>query len=71
MRDAKGDPVTEPLENDEMEALRNQIWDFVYRAGNPQTITSIVDDLHLSDASVRQAVHHAWFVCEGDTVAIA
>ncbi|QDV14095.1 hypothetical protein CA51_39890 [Rosistilla oblonga] len=71
MLEVKGDPVTEPLENEEMEALRNQIWDFVYRAGNPQTINSIVDDLHLSDDSVREAVHHAWFVCEGDTVAIA
>lgn len=63
--------MSEPIETEEMEALRNQIWDFVYRAGNPQTVATIVDDLSLSDATVRQAVHHAWFVCEGDTVAIA
>ncbi|MEZ6088375.1 MAG: hypothetical protein R3C05_10185 [Pirellulaceae bacterium] len=63
--------MTDHLGNEDRETLRNEIWDFVYRSGQPQTVASIVDDLQLNDQTVREVVHDAWFKFDGENVAIA
>ena len=54
-----------------MEDLRNQIWDFLYRADRPQTIADIAQHVGSDENTVRQAILHDWFDVVGDEVTIA
>ena len=63
--------MNEPMTDDELKTLRNQIWDYVYRQGTPQSIDAIVQDVNQTDAEVRRAIEHDWFVFNDDLVAIA
>ena len=54
-----------------MGELRNQIWDFLYRAGGSRSITDIAENIGSVNETVRLAVQHDWFVVVGDQVTIA
>ena len=54
-----------------MEYLRNQIWDFLYRADRPKTVADIAQCVGIDEGSVRKAILHDWFDVVGDVVTIA
>ena len=58
------------IEVKNMEHLRTEIWDFVYKSG-PQTILQIAERLRLNQEMVSIAVDHEWFLRRDETVAIA
>ncbi len=54
-----------------MEELRSEIWDYLYRNGQPQSVDSIADHMQSDPESIRLAVDHEWFDVTHDLVAIA
>jgi hypothetical protein len=54
-----------------MEELRDRIWDFLYRADGPKSISEIAQHFGSADETVRQAIQHEWFTVVGDQVTIA
>ena len=54
-----------------MEELRSEIWDYLYRTGQPQLVNSIADHMQSDPESIRLAVDHEWFDVTHDLVAIA
>ena len=54
-----------------MEDLRCEIWDYLYRTGQPQSVNSIADHVQSGVESIRLAVDHEWFDVTHDVVAIA
>ena len=54
-----------------MDNLRNEIWDFLYRADRPQTIADIAQFVGSDEDTVRTAIIHDWFDVVDDVVTIA
>lgn len=54
-----------------MDDLRNRIWDYLYRLGEPQQIAIIAEQMDLTPGEIQQAVDDAWFDVQDDWVAIA
>ena len=54
-----------------MGELRSEIWDYLYRASQPQSVSSIAGHLRCDAESIRLAVDHEWFDVTHDVVAIA
>lgn len=54
-----------------MEELRNQIWDYLHRAGEPQPVDEIARQVDADPQTVLGVVDHSWFRVENDLVAIA
>ena len=54
-----------------MGELRSEIWDYLYRTGQPQSVSSIAGHLRCDAESIRLAVDHEWFELTHDVVTIA
>ncbi len=54
-----------------MDELRIEIWDLLYRAKEPKSITEIVEILDQDDATIREAIDHEWFTIVDDVVNIS
>ena len=51
--------------------LKNRIWDYLYRLGEPQQITLIAEQLNETPGAIQLAVEDPWFDVQDGWVAIA
>ena len=54
-----------------MDELRNRVWDYLYRRGEPQDVANIADQMNETPAAIQQAVENPWFKLQDGLVAIA
>lgn len=54
-----------------MDELRIQIWDYLYRQGEPQLIAALAEQMNVPADRIEQTVTDPWFEVQGDLVAIA
>ena len=54
-----------------MDDLRDRIWDYLYRCGEPQQVAVIAEQMHETPNAIQQAVDDPWFDVREDFVAIA
>ncbi len=61
---------TRPMNVEEHEQLRADIWDHIYATG-PQSVQQLADQLQLSQQQVVGLVDHAWFSVHEELIGIA
>jgi hypothetical protein len=54
-----------------VDELREEIWDYLYRAGQSKSIDAIAQRVARDSATVREAVDHEWFQVQGGMVTIS
>ena len=54
-----------------MEELRDQIWNYLFEAGQPQNLVDIALFANQDMETVRGVVDHEWFTVSNDQVSIA
>jgi hypothetical protein len=54
-----------------MDELRDQIWDYLYKAGQPQSLVDIAGFASQDLETIRGAVDHEWFTVSNEQVGIA
>ena len=54
-----------------MDDLRNRIWDYLYRRGEPQRVAIIADQMNETPDAIQQAADDPWFDVQDGLVAIA
>jgi hypothetical protein len=54
-----------------MDELRDEIWDHLYKSGQPQGLVDIATFANRDLETIRGAVDHEWFTVSNDLVGIA
>ena len=54
-----------------MDELRNQVWDYLFRLGEPQQIAVIAEQMDETPSTIQQVVDNPWFEVQDGWVAIA
>ncbi len=54
-----------------MDDLRCEIWDFLYRTNQPQSVETLARHMASHAQVIRAAINHDWFDVMQDLVAIA
>ncbi len=54
-----------------MDDLRNRIWDYLFRRGEPQQVAIIADQMNETPDAIQQAADDPWFDVQDGLVAIA
>lgn len=58
-------------ESGSVDELRIEIWDFLFRAKEPKSVSEISDQIDQETEIVRSAVNHEWFTIVDDMVSIS
>ena len=54
-----------------MDELRDEIWDYLYKAGQPQGLVDIATFANQDLETIRGVVNHEWFTVSNELVGIA
>ena len=54
-----------------MDELRVKIWDYLYRSGEPKSISQIAEFIEQEADTIRAAVDHEWFTIIDAVVTIS
>jgi hypothetical protein len=54
-----------------MDELRNEIWDYLFRADGSKSIDEIAISVNQDGETIVRAIDHDWFVVVDDRVSIA
>ena len=54
-----------------MDELRDEIWDYLYKPGQPQGLVDIATFANQDLETIRGVVNHEWFTVSNELVGIA
>ena len=55
----------------DVEELRVEIWDLIFRSNEPKSISEIAERFEQETDVVAEAVSHEWFILTNDMVSIS